>query len=53
MASLSLEDYADRTPELVPEEFFTGELSARGVVKNFSRLTETCKNLEILCGNSG
>ena len=24
--------YADRTPELVPEEFFTGELSARGVV---------------------
>ena len=35
-ASPSLEDYADRTPELVPEEFFTGELSARGVVKNFS-----------------
>ena len=35
-ASPSLEEYADRTPELVPEEFFTGELSARGVVKNFS-----------------
>ena len=35
-ASPSLEDYADRTPELVPEQFFTGELSARGVVKNFS-----------------
>ena len=35
-ASPSLEDYADRTPQLVPEEFFTGELSARGVVKNFS-----------------
>ena len=35
-ASPSLEDYSDRTPELVPEEFFTGELSARGVVKNFS-----------------
>lgn len=35
-ASPSLEDYADRTPTLVPEQFFDGELSARGVVKNFS-----------------
>jgi hypothetical protein len=35
------------------KEFFTSELSAQGVVKDFSRLTETCKNLEILCGNSG
>ncbi len=32
----SLDEYADRSPELVPEEFFTGELSARGVVKDFS-----------------
>lgn len=35
-AGPSLDDYADRTPELVPEAFFTGELSARGVVRNFS-----------------
>ena len=35
-ASPSLEDYAERTPKLVPEQFFDGELSARGVVKNFS-----------------
>ena len=35
-ASPSLDDYADRTPELVPEQFFAGELSARGVVKNLS-----------------
>lgn len=35
-ASPSPEKYADLKPELVPEEFFTGELSARGVVKNFS-----------------
>ena len=35
-ASPSLDDYADRSPTLVPEEFFTGELSARGVVKDFS-----------------
>jgi hypothetical protein len=35
-ASPSLEDYADRSPKLVPKQFFTGELSARGVVKDFS-----------------
>lgn len=35
-ASPSLEDYRDRQPALVPDRFFTGELSARGVVKDFS-----------------
>lgn len=35
-ASPSLKDYADQTPKLVPSQFFTGELSARGVVKDFS-----------------
>lgn len=35
-AGPSLEDYRDGRPLLVPEEFFVGELSARGVVKNFS-----------------
>ncbi|MBS8239985.1 DUF3833 domain-containing protein [Marinobacter lipolyticus] len=35
-AGPSLEDYSDREPKLVPERFFQGELSARGVVKDFS-----------------
>ena len=35
-AGPSLEDYSDRGPVLTPQEFFTGELSARGVVKDFS-----------------
>lgn len=32
----ALTDYAQRGPKLVPEVFFTGELSARGVVKGMS-----------------
>jgi len=32
----ALTDYADRGPRLVPEQFFSGELTARGVVKDFS-----------------
>lgn len=32
----ALTDYAERGPKLVPEVFFTGELSARGVVKDMS-----------------
>lgn len=35
-AGPSLEDYANRTPALVPEQFFQGSLSARGVVKDWS-----------------
>lgn len=35
-AGPSLEDYSDDKPALVPQDFFAGELSARGVVKNFS-----------------
>lgn len=35
-AGPALEDYKDREPVLTPQEFFTGELYARGVVKNFS-----------------
>lgn len=35
-AGPSLEDYAERGPKLVPQQFFTGELSARGVVKDYS-----------------
>ena len=32
--SVSVEDYADRTPVLVPETFFDGALTAHGVVKD-------------------
>lgn len=35
-AGQGLGDYSDREPELIPQEFFSGELSARGVVKNRS-----------------
>lgn len=31
-----LNDYQDRAPVLVPEQFFTGKLSARGLVKDWS-----------------
>jgi len=33
-SSASLEDYANNRPQLVPEEFFRGELTAHGVIKN-------------------
>jgi len=32
----ALTDYAERGPKLIPEQFFNGELTARGVVKGFS-----------------
>ncbi|MGC8119611.1 DUF3833 domain-containing protein [Marinobacter sp. VGCF2001] len=35
-AGPSLETYKDQSPELVPAEFFRGELSARGVVKDYA-----------------
>ena len=35
-SSIRVEDYADRRPVLVPEQFFNGPLSAHGVVKNRS-----------------
>lgn len=35
-AGPGLDDYSDMEPGLTPQEFFTGELSARGVVKNWS-----------------
>jgi len=35
-AGPTLETYQGQAPELVPSEFFRGELYARGVVKNFS-----------------
>jgi Protein of unknown function (DUF3833) len=35
-AGPSLDAYRDMEPTLTPQEFFTGELSARGVVKNYS-----------------
>lgn len=35
-AGPSLDDYRERGPALIPSTFFTGELSARGVVKDYS-----------------
>ena len=35
-AGPGLDDYSGMEPSLTPQEFFTGELSARGVVKNRS-----------------
>lgn len=35
-AGPSLEDYQDRSPALVPSEFFSGTLSAHGVLKDWS-----------------
>jgi hypothetical protein len=35
---VSVEDYAGRTPELAPQEFFEGKLVAHGVIKNRSGL---------------
>lgn len=32
--SVTVEDYADRSPRLVPERFFDGDLTAHGVVKD-------------------
>ncbi|MEM6583287.1 MAG: DUF3833 domain-containing protein [Pseudomonadota bacterium] len=34
--SVSVDEYADNQPKLVPEEFFQGQLSAHGVVKDRS-----------------
>lgn len=39
----SLTDYASRDPKLVPEQFFTGELFARGIVKDMSDQTTMSK----------
>ncbi len=35
-AGPSLDDYQGSEPKLIPQEFFNGELSARGVVKDYS-----------------
>lgn len=35
-AGPSIDDYRDRAPTLVPDQFFQGSLVARGVVKDFS-----------------
>ena len=35
-STVKVSDYADRTPKMVPEEFFNGRLTAHGVIKNRS-----------------
>ena len=33
-SSIRVSDYAEHTPEMVPEEFFDGNLTAHGIIKN-------------------
>ncbi len=33
-STINVSDYADRTPQMIPEDFFNGRLTAHGVIKN-------------------
>ena len=33
-STVKVSDYADRTPKMIPEDFFNGRLTAHGVIKN-------------------
>ena len=46
-SSISVQDYAQQQPELVMEEFFNGQLSAHGVVKNWRGLVIRTFNADI------
>lgn len=46
-SSISVQDYARQQPELVMEEFFNGQLSAHGVVKNWRGLVIRTFNADI------
>ncbi|MEP6390801.1 MAG: DUF3833 domain-containing protein [Halioglobus sp.] len=45
--SVTVQDYAGNTPQLVPEEFFDGRLTAHGVLKNRSGKVIRSFNVEI------
>ena len=45
--SISVQDYAEQQPTLVMEEFFDGQLSAHGVVKNWRGLVIRTFNADI------
>ena len=45
--SVTVQDYAGNTPQLVPEEFFDGRLTAHGVLKNRAGKVIRSFNVEI------
>jgi hypothetical protein len=47
-SSIGVQDYAQKQPTLVMEEFFNGQLSAHGVVKNWRGLVIRTFNADIL-----
>ena len=50
----SIEDYRDRSPAFMPEDFFNGALSAHGVVKDFSGAAIRHFNADIIaCWSEG
>ena len=50
----SIEDYRDRSPAFVPEDFFNGALTAHGVVKDFSGTAIRHFNADIMgCWSDG
>jgi hypothetical protein len=50
----SIEDYRDRSPAFMPEDFFNGALSAHGVVKDFSGTAIRHFNADIIaCWSEG
>lgn len=46
--SVSVQDYADNEPQLLPQDFFNGHLTAHGVVKNRSGKVIRYFNAEIV-----
>lgn len=46
-SSVKVDDYAGRTPQLKPESFFSGDLTAHGIVKNRSGKVVRYFNAEI------
>ena len=47
-SSPGIENYRDRTPQLVPEDFFNGPLTAHGIVKNRSGAVTRTFNAELV-----
>ena len=35
-SSVQVSDYSERAPQMIPEQFFDGDLTAHGIVKNRS-----------------
>lgn len=53
-STASIDDYRDRSPAFVPEDFFSGALTAHGVVKDFSGTAIRHFNADIIgCWSDG